>query len=73
VYSRDEIVGAAWPEDASQGVSDETIDALVGRLRRRIATLHARHQYIVTVRGHGFKFVQAGEGERSPARTDRQL
>jgi len=73
VYSRDEIVAAAWPEDASQGVSDETIDALVGRLRRRIAALDPYHQYIVTVRGHGFKFVQAGEGERSPASSGRQV
>jgi DNA-binding response OmpR family regulator len=62
VYSRDEIVGAVWPEDASQGVSDETIDALVGRLRRRVAALDPHHQYIVTVRGHGFKFVDLGEG-----------
>jgi DNA-binding response OmpR family regulator len=68
VYSRDEIVRTTWPEDASQGVSDETIDALVGRLRRRIAALDPHHQYVVTVRGHGFKFVQAGEGERSQAR-----
>jgi len=65
VYSRDEIVRAAWPEDASQGVSDETIDALVGRLRRRIAAVDPHHQYIVTIRGHGFKFVQAGDRERS--------
>jgi DNA-binding response OmpR family regulator len=71
VYSRDEIVAAAWPEDASQGVSDETIDALVGRLRRRIAALDPHHQYIVTVRGHGFKFAQAGETNRSPARFGR--
>jgi DNA-binding response OmpR family regulator len=73
VYSRDEIVTAAWPEDASQGVSDETIDALVGRLRRRIATMDPHHQYIVTMRGHGFKFVQAGEAERSPGSPKRQV
>jgi len=71
VYSRDEIVAAAWPEDASQGVSDETIDALVGRLRRRIAALDPHHQYIVTVRGHGFKFAQPGETKHSPARSGR--
>jgi DNA-binding response OmpR family regulator len=71
VYSRDEIVAAAWPEDASQGVSDETIDALVGRLRRRIAALDPHHQYIVTVRGHGFKFAQPGETKHSPARPGR--
>lgn len=58
VYSRDEIVAAVWPRDALAGVSDETIDALVGRLRRRIAALDPEHRYIVTVRGHGFKLVQ---------------
>lgn len=58
VYSRDEIVEAVWPGNAVNGVSDETIDALVGRLRRRIAAADSDHRYIVTVRGHGFRFVQ---------------
>lgn len=61
VYTRDEIITAVWPDDASQGVSDETIDALVGRLRRRIAAVDPAHQYVVTVRGHGFKLVQPWE------------
>jgi DNA-binding response OmpR family regulator len=61
VFTREEIIAAVWPDDASQGVSDETIDALVGRLRRRIASVDAAHQYVETVRGHGFKFVQPWE------------
>lgn len=61
VYSRDEIVAAVWPHDALSGVSDETIDALVGRLRRRIAAVDPDHRYVVTVRGHGFKLVQPWE------------
>jgi DNA-binding response OmpR family regulator len=61
VFARDEIIAAVWPDDASQGVSDETIDALVGRLRRRIGGLDPAHQYVVTVRGHGFRFVQPWE------------
>lgn len=61
VYSRDEIVQAVWPEAAASGVSEETIDALVGRLRRRIAVADPDHDYVVTVRGHGFKFVQPWE------------
>lgn len=73
VHSRDEIVATAWPEDASQGVSDETIDALVGRLRRRIAALDPHHQYIVTVRGHGFKFAQPGETKHAPASSGGQV
>lgn len=61
VYSRDEIVEVVWPGDVEGAVSDETIDALVGRLRRRIAVADPDHVYIVTVRGHGFKFVQPWE------------
>jgi pSer/pThr/pTyr-binding forkhead associated (FHA) protein len=67
VFSRDEVVEAVWPEDVSQGVSDETIDALVARLRRRIASVDPDHQYIVTVRGHGFKFLQPWDARGSPS------
>jgi hypothetical protein len=55
VCSRDEIVGAVWPEVAEEGVSDQAIDALVRRLRERISEIDPDHQYIVTVRGHGFR------------------
>ena len=68
VYSRDEIISAVWPEDEGHGVSDETIDALVGRLRRRIADIDPDHRYVVTVRGHGFKFTQPWDEHSSPSR-----
>jgi DNA-binding response OmpR family regulator len=55
VCSRDEIVEAVWPEAAEGGVSDQAIDALVRRLRERISEVDPDHQYIVTVRGHGFR------------------
>jgi DNA-binding response OmpR family regulator len=58
VYGRDEIVATVWPDAVSEGISDETIDALVGRLRRRIARADPDHAYVVTVRGHGFKLRQ---------------
>ena len=68
VYSRDEIIAAVWPEDEGHGVSDETIDALVGRLRRRIADIDPDHRYVVTVRGHGFKFTQPWDEHSPPSR-----
>ena len=37
------------------GVSEQAIDALVRRLRDRLAEVDEGHQYIVTVRGHGFR------------------
>lgn len=56
VVGRDEIVHAVWPEAVEGGVSEQSIDALVRRLRERLAELDAEHQYLVTMRGHGFRF-----------------
>ena len=55
VVSRDAIVETVWSEDESLGISEQAIDALVRRLRDRIAALDPDHVYIVTVRGHGFR------------------
>ena len=54
VCSRDEIVEVVWPGTEGIGVSEQAIDALVRRLRDRLAELDS-HNYVVTVRGHGFK------------------
>ena len=55
VCSRDEIVQTVWSEDMEEGVSEQAIDALARRLRERVAEIDPSHQYIVTVRGHGFR------------------
>jgi hypothetical protein len=55
VISRDEIVKAVWPHDVEVGISEQAIDALVRRLRDRLAESAPDQQYIVTVRGHGFR------------------
>ena len=55
VVSRDDIVAAVWPEEEDLGISEQAIDALVRRLRERIAIVDPDHNYIVTVRGHGFR------------------
>jgi DNA-binding response OmpR family regulator len=59
VLSRDDVISTVWP-DAAGGVTDQALDALVYRLRERLAELDADHNYIVTVRGHGFRFVERG-------------
>ena len=56
VCSRDEVVQAVWPDAVEEGVSEQAIDALARRLRERLSELDPDHQYIVTVRGHGFRF-----------------
>jgi len=55
VYSRDEVIASVWPEAEAEGVSDEAIDALVRRIRLRLRELDPGHEYIVTIRGYGFK------------------
>lgn len=55
VCTRDQVVKAVWPDAVSEGVSEQAIDALVRRLRDRIAEIDPERQYVVTVRGHGFR------------------
>jgi hypothetical protein len=55
VVTRDEVIQAVWP-DAAGGVTDQALDALLYRLRERLAELDPEHNYIVTVRGHGFRY-----------------
>jgi DNA-binding response OmpR family regulator len=59
VISREDVVTTVWPEVLGAGVSEQAIDALVRRLRDRLAELDPEHQYIVTVRGHGFRLENA--------------
>jgi len=54
VCSRDDIVEVVWPGTDGLGVSEQAIDALVRRLRDRLVELDD-FNYIVTVRGHGFR------------------
>jgi DNA-binding winged helix-turn-helix (wHTH) protein len=55
VVTRDQIVNAVWPEASGEGVSEQAIDALVRRLRERLAEVDTEFRYVVTVRGHGFR------------------
>jgi predicted component of type VI protein secretion system len=55
VISRERVINAVWPEAISEGVSEQAIDALVRRLRERLAESDEEFRYIVTVRGHGFR------------------
>lgn len=55
VVPRSEVINAVWGEDYSIGVSDQALDALVRRLRDRLAEFDANHSYINTIRGHGLR------------------
>lgn len=54
LVTRDDIIEAIWPDDEG-GVSEDAIDALVRRLRIRLMEVDPEHQYVVTVRGYGFR------------------
>lgn len=54
VVSRSEVIDAVWGQ-AAEGVSEQALDALVRRLRDRIAEVDSDREYIVTVRGHGLR------------------
>lgn len=55
VFKRDEIIVAVWPDAVASGVSDEAVDSLVRRLRGRLAEPDPAHDYILAIRGHGFR------------------
>lgn len=61
VVSREDIVSAVWSGEHAGGVSEQAIDALARRLRERIAEVDPETQYVVTVRGHGFRLENFAE------------
>jgi len=63
VVGRSKLVAAVWGEEQTAGVSDQALDALIRRLRDRIAALDPTHQYIDTVRGHGIRLDNPAAGE----------
>jgi len=55
VVTRPDLVSVVWGDEQAAGVSDQALDALIRRLRDRLAALDPTHQYISTVRGHGVR------------------
>lgn len=55
VVPRQVLVAAVWADSEAYEVSEQALDALVRRLRERIASLDPSHPYIITVRGHGLR------------------
>ena len=50
-----QLVEDVWGEEDAIGVSEQALDALVRRLRDRLASIDPGHAYVVTVRGHGLR------------------
>lgn len=55
VVSRVELIHAIWGKEDAVGISEQALDALVRRLRDRIAAINQNHAFLITVRGHGLR------------------
>lgn len=55
VIPRAELITAVWGEKEAAGVSDQALDALIRRLRDRLAALDPGTPYVDTIRGHGVR------------------
>lgn len=58
VVSRDEIVSAVWPNSAHEGISEDAVESLVKRLRKRLATVESEQPVIEVVRGRGLRIAR---------------
>jgi hypothetical protein len=54
VVTRPELIETVWGRSA-EGVTEQALDALIRRLRDRIAEIDPSQEYIVTIRGHGLR------------------
>ncbi len=70
VVTREQIREHVW--GPHEEVTDQTIDALVSRLRKRLNEVDASHDYVVTRRGFGLMFrnrgtdLESATGETTP-------
>ena len=55
VITRNDLISIVWKDDLTDGVSDQALDALIRRLRTRLAQIDPEKDYIVTIRGHGLR------------------
>lgn len=61
VIERQDLINYIWGEEEAVGVSEQAFDALVRRLRDRLALMNPRHTFITTVRGHGLRLDNASD------------
>ncbi len=55
VISRNELIGVVWQGEEKDGISEQAFDALIRRLRARLAEVDPAVEFLVTVRGHGLR------------------
>jgi hypothetical protein len=55
VVPRKELISEIWGAENALEVSEQALDALVRRLRDRLAAIDTTHPFIITIRGHGLR------------------
>lgn len=61
VVSRQKIIEVVWGSEEAITVTEQALDAMVRRLRDRLADFDPAHNYITTVRGHGLRLDNPSE------------
>lgn len=58
VCDRDEIINAVWKDSKTQeGVSDEALDQMIYRVRKKIEDEADNPKHLLTVKGRGYRFI----------------
>lgn len=61
VVSRFDLIAQVWADAASEGVTDDSVTALVKRLRARLNETSPSNDLIEIVRGHGIRLNRPGD------------
>lgn len=61
VVTRQQLIEVIWGEEQAIMVSEQALDALIRRLRDRLASIDPAHAFIATVRGHGLRLDNRAE------------
>lgn len=67
IVSRPDLIAAVWDDAAAEGVTDDSVTALVKRLRQRLRDTSPSGDAIEIVRGHGIRIVRTPSSDRSAA------
>lgn len=55
VVPRQDLIEGIWENNQDAAISEQALDALIRRLRDRLASIDPTHHYVSTVRGHGLR------------------
>ncbi len=58
IVARDEIIAAVWHDVDVAGVSEEAVDGLIKRLRKKLRQNPSAPDYLQVIRGRGLRLIQ---------------